>query len=281
MSRTKMNSGFSLKLTLAAIAGISLFSITEAQAQGLIWSLPDDGAWIRYEGDYEQVNSDPEAQDGEKTIKWVRHLIIKSVGKEMAQYKGKEVPCRWLELKVITGKELDGTLNPGLVGSRIYKILVPEARVVGDVKDSESIPVAYFPIIKGYRRVGKADAPPVEIKSKVFNIYPSICLLRHYKSFEAESGQPEDPGVGILNVSAVKYNGQLQLESRQGRSLHESSIWRSKDVPFGLAKWSVKIRTERKDNGDARADFQESARIQCTMTAQEAGTDATSELAVP
>ena len=266
-------------IALAVIAGGIGTSTT--QAQGLIWSLPEDGSWVRYEGEYEQTNLDPDTGDGDKSIRWIRHLIIKSVGKEMAEYKGEQVPCRWIELKVITGKELDGALNPGLVGSRIYKVLVPESRVIGDVKDNQQVPVAYLPIIKGYRRVGKADAQPEEIKSKVFNVYPSVCLLRHYKAFTADTGQPEDPGVGILDVEAVKYSGKLLLESKTGRSQHESSIWRTKDVPFGLARWSVKIRTERKDRGDARADFEESSEITCEMSAQESGTDATSEIAVP
>ena len=51
------------------------------------------------------------------------HVYL-SVQSEMATFRGQEQPCRWIEIKVVTG-------HPSEVGIRgpvrIYKVLVPEA----------------------------------------------------------------------------------------------------------------------------------------------------------
>jgi hypothetical protein len=88
-----------------ALTAFALFSqIGALNAQGLIVRLPKDGSWVRYEGNVKQVEFRPEAPEGNIQMEWIQHLTIKSVGREQALYHGKQVPCRWVEIKIVTGK---------------------------------------------------------------------------------------------------------------------------------------------------------------------------------
>jgi hypothetical protein len=64
------------------------------------------------------------------------------------------------------------------------------------------------------------------------------------------------------------------------RSEHESEIWLSREVPFGLARWQVKVTRSRKRETDPRDDFVKRTETTVEMKAVAVGTDAKSELAV-
>ncbi len=271
-------------IAMAVLLICTIASPGAIQAQGLIWSLPADGTWIRYEGTYKQVEIRPNASEGDLAINWIREVTIKSLGQETAEYEIDYVkqtgPCRWIEIKVVTGKPSESGIDPGPIGARIYKVLVPEARVIGDVKDKTDIEVSYLQIVKGWRKTG-SDPEPKEIKAKVLQVYPAISLLRHYKAIPADTGEAEDPEIGIGPVDAIKYTATFQIESRTSRSTHTAEIWRSKAVPFGLAKWKVEIELEKKTNIEPRSAFKGVSKIQVEMKAQETGVDAKSDLILP
>ena len=254
-----------------------LFLAADASAQGLIWNLPDDGSLVHYEGTYRQVEAQPGSAEGNLEMEWIRQLTIKSVGKEDAEYKGKTVPCRWIEMKLQTGRVKDGLIATGTVGERIYKVLVPEQAIIGQTRDSEGLPVTYLPIVRGYRKTNDKDPTPKEITSKVLQIYPIISLVRHYR--DMSRGQiPESVTVGQEDVQATKLSGSFEQESRTDRVLHESSLYLSDSVPFGLAKWTVKVTQEAKGEVEPRSEFQFVSEITVDMTARRIESDARSEL---
>ena len=201
-----------------------------------------------------------------------------------AMYRGKQVTCRWIEIKVETGKPGEQGLDTGPGGARLYKVLIPEARIFGTLinnnsVDADGIPVSFLPIIRGYRKLGNRKEEP--IKTKVLQIYPAISLLKHYKAFRPETGQPEDPELAALGaVNAIKWLGGEALQSRVSRSEHSSTIWLSREVPFGRARWNVKITRSRKRETDPREKFEKRTETTVEMTGVAVGTDAKSELAV-
>ncbi len=234
-----------------------------AEAQGLIWKLPEDGSWVRYEGSYKQVEARPDSTQGNLEIEWIRHVTI-----------------RWIEFKIQTGKIDQGAINTGTVGERIYKVLVPEDAVLGTISDREGLPVSYLPIVEGWRKTNDADPTPMQIKSGVLQVYPMISLIRHYKSMEEQTAAETVP-VGMNDVSAKVMRGSLEQESLTHRILHESTLYRSDEVPFGLARWTVKISSERKADVEPRTAFKFASEITVEMNAREIGTDAPSELVIP
>ena len=122
------------------------------------------------------------------------------------------------------GVERDGVIDPGDAGERIYKVLVPEHAVIGDVADADGIPVAYLPIVRGYRRIGEQEVVPLESSS--LQVYPMISLLLHYRTVEA-TGETEDVTVAHDNqrvtITAEKLTATHETESPLSRSAHEAS----------------------------------------------------------
>ncbi len=252
-----------------------------AFAQGLFWSLPKDGTWIRYEGKYQQVEFRPESPEGDLRLEWIRYLTIKSVGREEAEFNGKQEPCRWIEIKVQTGKPSETGIDSGRIGERvnprIYKFLVPESWFTGQLRDQEGIARAFIPIVRGYKKIGDNDRSP--ITTKAIQLYPTVTLVRHLTTLKADGAGEEDPGVGLGPLTAQKYTGKLVQESPTLRSTYEIQLWISKQVPFGVAKWHVKILQEKKAANEPRSAFKRARELTVEMQAQETGTDAKSELA--
>lgn len=254
-----------------------------ASAQGVVCQLPEDGTWVRFEGTYAQSEIRPDTPDGKLDITpWIEHVWIKSVGAESAEYRGETTPCRWIEIKIERGREIDGKIDTGLTGTTIYKVLIPESAVITDNVDSDGVPVSYLPLVKGYRKVGKAD--PKEITEPALQLYPLGILVGYYRELR-QVEESVDPEVGLADVKTTsQWQGQITTERPSSRTIMESTIWKSPDVPFGVARWSAKITREVKDPQEPRDDFKPSSEVTIEMKAREAGKggpNATSELMVP
>lgn len=267
-----------MRLRSAAVA-FALFGAlcaTEAHAQGLVWSLPEDGAWVRFEGTYRQLVRRPDSTAGDLQLEWTRHLTIKSVGTSEESYNGEVQPCRWIEIKVVTGQVKEGLIDayPGAI--RIYKLLVPEAAITGEVLDAEGILVSHIPLVRGYRKIGDED--PQELESGVFAIYPLVSLLQHYRNLAPESDEAIQEQTPAGLVSATLWKGSLTMESRTNRSNNEAQIWRSEEVPFGIAKWVVRDMREEKHPTQSRDLFRETTEVEIEMSAHEIGIGAETEL---
>lgn len=256
---------------------MSLAAVGDVQAQGLIWNLPPDGSWVRYEGTYSQLVRRPNSTEGDLTLEWTRHLEIRSVGTSEEQIGDEFVPCRWLEIEVVTAQPA-AILEPGPGGDRIYKILVPERSILGRVNDDANIIVSFIPVVRGYRRIGDEDPQPIE--SGVFQIYPLVSYLRHYRQLEAESETPEQTDIPMGIVPAVALRGRMITESAETRSTNEAELWRSDDVPFGLAKWIVRDTREEKHATQSRDLFRETMEVSIEMSAHESGNNAVTKLDV-
>ena len=265
----------------AALAGASLsFGPPAVHAQGLLWSLPPDGSWVRYEGEYTQVNERPDQVAGAETLTWRRRLEIKSVGQETVDQDGQTIPARWIEFKSVTGNVKNGMIVPGPGGERIYKVLVPESAVTGKIADEANIPVAYLPIVRGWQKLGEGEPTPIE--SGVLQVYPVLTLIGPYRDLEAVSEQAEDPMTNLQQpVTATTYQGELVMENRVTRTTNRGELWRTDEVPFGLARWRVELVREEKKSNEPRTEFEKTSTITVDMKAQATGSDAQSDLAVP
>jgi hypothetical protein len=195
------------------------------------------------------------------------------------------VPCRWIELKVVTGKASEAGVDPGPVGARLFKVLVPETRVVGKLSDNDQIPVSFIDIVpgKGYRKIGDGKVQPIQ--SGALQVYPLIALVMHYQALEAEGSDPVDPQIPIGAVNARQFKASSRVESPTTRTINEAHLWRcdpeNAAVPFGLAKWTVKTVREAKDASLPRSEFKAVSEVNVEMSAHEAGDGAKSELTIP
>ncbi len=244
-----------------------------AMAQGLIFELPEDGSLVEYEGTLTQGVS----ADDENPLSWDCELSIKSVGKTDELFEGVMQPCRWIEIRTMTGKSGAAGLDPGLIGSRIYKVLVPESKIIADNVDGIGIPNEMLPILRGWRRIGEDKEQ--QIRTSSLRFYPTITLLTTYPEITTISTNAV-PEIKLQSpqISAVHRNGNVVLESPTSRSTNTADFWVSKDVPFGLARWTVTITTEKKDLTAPRSDFQTTVVKTLDMQLRRIDSDAESEL---
>ncbi|WP_166827182.1 hypothetical protein [Thalassoroseus pseudoceratinae] len=257
-------------------------------AQGLVWKLPEPGTWVRYEGDYTQTERRPQDPNNKDLVigPWRRHLTIKALERvqQANPNGGAPVEAQWLEFVVETGLEKDGTLVGGPGSRRVYKALVAvdelQSRIgppkEDGVVDSDSIPVVFLPLIKGYRKFG--DKAAAAISSPVFNVHPAITLLAPYRELE-EVAADEDPEVTLPGISsATHFRGSVVVESKSVRTTNTADMWYAKDSPFGLVRWSVIAQRETKETFAERDQFETASTYQVEMRAVEAGQNATSLL---
>ncbi|RLS59149.1 MAG: hypothetical protein DWH91_01055 [Planctomycetota bacterium] len=269
-------------LVLATVVGTTLCGASVTQAQGLLWQLPaGEKTWCRYEGTYQQVIRRPESTEGDLTLDWTRHVTLKSLGKEDAEYKGQTVPCRWIEIKVITGKVKEGLVDAGPGNNRIYKLLVPESEIRGTVteplSDSREMYISYIPIAKGYRKIG--DEPTAAIEGGVFDLYPMVSFLRHYRTLEV-AAQDEIIASPVKELPSRLSKGTQQSETPTLRTTSTGELYRSAEAPFGMSKWTVKVVTERKQSTSPRTEFAPAEEVTETMLLNAIGEDAESELVI-
>ncbi len=264
-----MSSMHRLSLVLATFA-LTWCSAATSQAQGLLWNLPDDGAVVEYAGKYTNKQERPGSNNGPLELEWDSRLTIQSVGEETAEFEGLPTPCRWIEFKLVTGKpstkgvEADAGIDPGPHGTRIYKVLIPVSRVKGQLRDEHGLPVTYLPIVKGYRKIGQQPAQAV--KEKVLAFYPVLGLFANYLDLK-EEGEPTDldlPNVGAVNTQMLK--GTLKLQNQTSKSENVGEIWLSKDIPFGWAKYHVKLTRQEKDITAPATAFAPAAEIEVEMS---------------
>lgn len=261
-----------------------------AQAQ-LIWRLPEDGTWVQYIGTYTQKDVKADVLQGAQPTRWDKELIIRSVGTETAEFESYDgtrasVPCRWIEIKVRTGILRDGDIATGTVGQQLYKVLVPEQKIAeihvaegGSVVDNRDVPAAVLPIVRGFRQVGEQPVQPITARG--LQVYPFLTLLAPYRTLEAVSTDPVPADVAVPNIQAMHYKGSLVMENLVSRSTNEGELWKSDETPFGLARWSVKVRREAKDKAAPRSAFVEVSTFEEEMKLQQINQNAQSELVTP
>jgi hypothetical protein len=285
MSRRKKFFGWAYPLAALLLTPVIGDFASVANAQGLIVHLPKDGTWVRYEGNIKQVEFRPDAPEGDIPMEWIQHLTIKSVGREQALYHGKQVPCRWIEIKIVTGKASESGVEAGPVGERIYKILVPEERVVGDIADGEKIPFSFLDIVKGFRKNGLSPATPIPLvrgSEGAFQVYPLIGPLMHYDAIEAAGGGTEQVQLAGGSVKTKKFKARRVIESPTTRTTSDAEFWEcdANSIPFGLAKWTAKTTVDKKDTTAPRANaFKPATQVNVEMSAHEWGAGAKSEIA--
>ena len=241
-----------LRVPLAALVlAVGLSGASPTAAQGLLWSLPEDGTAAIYAGSYSQVirRTGSTQQDVELTFN--RELRVRSVGTQPIEYGGEQTTGRWIEFEAITrsGEAVAG--DDGDVPGRttIVKLLVPEPFVDGQARDARDIPKTAIPYVKGYvlrDRDEVVELPP----NGTYQPFPELTLLRMSRPL-AQDGQ--------------RIEAEETIESRTARSELKTELNRDPSAPFGLAGWTVTTKDSRKEFSEPRDSFRETSESTETM----------------
>ncbi|WP_013629750.1 hypothetical protein [Rubinisphaera brasiliensis] len=273
-----MQGVFPIVAGLTIVFGSLFAQPASVQAQPLLWNLPESGTWVRYTGEYRQVTVRPESSEGDLSLQWQRVLEIRCLDRETADWKGEQTACVWLEIEQTTGQQVDGQLEAGPGGTRMYKILVPESVVIGKEYFNLDVPRAYLPIVKGWRQIGDG-AEVEELQGHVFQPFPLVTQLLINESASI-SGQ-ESAQVVAGSFQSDKIENTDSFEDSDSRTTVTSNLWISDDVPFGMVKWTSRIVRERKTLIDSRDAFKKHSEINVQMQAAQTGNDAVSKMNTP
>ena len=217
-----------LRPFLAACALMGLFAAAHADAQGLLWSLPPDGTWVRYEGTYSQLVRRPDSTAGDLQLEWTRHLTIKSVGTSEESYRGQVQPCRWIEIKVVTGQVKEG---PDRRRSGGHADLQVAGSRSGDHRTNS-----------GRGRHPQRLRPRRSRLSQDRRRRPAPNRIRRFRRVSARLAAPALPQP-VRRIDRRRHRcrfrpatsrprcgkGSLTMEGRSNRSTNEAQIWRSDD----------------------------------------------------
>jgi len=272
-----MISVFSNRVFYLAIIAGCLSVAPSVQAQGLLWNLPESGTWVRYSGQYRQVTLRPQSEQGDLSLQWQRMLEVRCLEREQAEFQGKEQTCVWVEFEVVTGQQVDGQLEAGPGSKRQYKVLVPESVITGEKSLEADVPLAFIPIVKGYRQIGggKVEA----MKSQVLQVFPMISQV--LIADDAKIAAQEEVTVPAGTFQANRIDSSSTIEDRSSRTSNRTQLWVDEKSPFGPVKWSVRIDREVKNVIDKRDQFKKHAEMTIQMEAVQTGTDATSKVVTP
>lgn len=298
--------------SLLTAALFCLFSAPgQVFAQGLVWSLPEDGTWVRYEGTYRNKEFKAGATDGPLEIEFRSELTIKSVGRAelpntvtvsktvtvlengrekkviVEEQQSQTFSARWLEFKSVVGRESAEGTQSGPFGTRIYKVLILESAIIGKPVDATGIPVRFIPIIEGYRKIGQGAVE--KVKERVLAVHPSLSLVTFYPDLAA-SGEAAPLALATGNVSAQLFKGTSVTNSSDITNSNTAELWLASDVPFGMAKFVVTAKQSEKvvkasakvADGKAAAavvEYVPVSEIVSEMVVVETGKDARSEIA--
>jgi hypothetical protein len=196
-----------------------------ARADGLLYQLPPDGSWVRYDIEGKVIDA-----DGKQSMSVAGSVTMSSVGRETVDNE----PCRWIEIatrgKIKRGdKESEHT--------ETIKFLIPEK----DLKRGVN------PLDTAKKAIRKRDGQVKEVDVKT--IAPTLEELFHAPPQEVKKGDSQiiENKLGKLNCERwtgrhTKAQGQFETAATIETSVNPAA-------PFGVVAYE--FQRERKRNGEA------------------------------
>jgi len=159
----------------AAFASV-LLSAGWVRADGMLYQLPDDGAWAVY-----AYNASAKTTGGDRddTMRFKGTLTLASVGRVVVQ----DEPCRWIEIQMTAD-----TGTPSDKRTEVYKILVPEKFLAKGQSPLDHVVQAW---------IQRGNEPPQKLRDPGdINVGPLPIIL---------SG----PWKNVQKLDAIAMNGKL------------------------------------------------------------------------
>lgn len=206
-------------LLLATIIGACLLCTGNARAEGLLYQLPEDGSWVRFDLQYTF-----EVDGMEKPGQGTGTLWMASVGKSV---EGSE-PCRWIEFKV----QLKD-IGPEQI--LIRKLLIPEKYLKKGENPTEHV-------VRGWAKFNDEDvarAVPVHGRWPAYLAGP----LQDEKQLDKQLVESKLGALKCEGVTGwIQYKeGDVHMKVTFETGLHEKA-------PFGVVSSRMQFEMKRDGN---------------------------------
>ena len=206
------------RLLWATVTGLCALSPGVARADGLLYQLPEDGSWVRFEAPYTF-----QADGMEKPGQGTGSITMASVG---TAREGPE-PCRWIEFKM-------QLKDSGMEHTLIRKLLIPEKYLKKGENATEHV-------VRGWAKFNDED---VQRAVPVHGRWPAF-LAGPFKDEKKLDQQLVESKLGALRCEGVtgwiEYKeGDVHMKVTFETRLHEKA-------PFGVV--SCRMQFEMKRDG--------------------------------
>jgi len=238
-------------LTTLLLISFALTTQT-AFADGLLYQLPEDGAFVVYDLEIE-VREGFGKIKGKGKLKNIRNHIGKGTLKiaSVGSVTENGEKCRWIELKMIL--EMQGQKSV-----TISKILVPEKYL----KEGEN---AFGKKIRGWVQPKSSD---VKVMDKEFSGLVTLILCGPLNEEKKLKSKTVDSKLGKLKCERVSGYKKFKVQGVEWKARLITS--RHKKVPFGVVSSDIVMETE--ETAQIGVD------LKWTLTLKEIGKNAKSEL---
>lgn len=238
--------------TLSALLWMAWWPVPEACTDGLIQTLPADGAWVRFNFVCQNENR------GASKESFIGTLTVKSVGS--TRHGGQT--CRWIEFELRMRDVMGGAESIG-----IRKWLIPESELAAD-KDPRSH------VTRVWKKDHERDVQTQDLEDAFLDDLFLPGPLRHRKVEEAPKTIEYQRGRIELTrcVTGVSKGTSTAgaSTSNAGQSNASHWYWTADTVPFGVAAATA---TQEVVHGEIVSN-----RFEWSLEMNDYGTDAASSL---
>ena len=230
------------KLLIPTVAILLALTAGTARADGLLYQLPEDGAWVRFEM---EVTTERNGMETAGT----GSLIMSSFGR--TQVNGED--CRWIEFKwQVKLSEVERTI--------ITKVLIPEKYL----KKGED-PLEH--LVRGWWKFGDGD--PIDVKMARNAYFVPAILGGPLKDVKKLDQEVIESKLGKLECEGLTgYTKYMLLGPREVLVTFETRL--HEKAPFGVVSCRMESELKRKGEVVQRWTF--------TLRLADFGTDAESAL---
>jgi hypothetical protein len=201
-----------------------------AFAEGIIYQLPDDGAWTSF-----NVSGRGIAPDGTVTVTIEGTQTLRSVGRSAVDNK----QCRWIEIESEMTFQRKG--GPPAAFKEIIKVLVPEAHLVKGENPRGHV-------IKAYKGNAAETIRELNLKGKDAREIQSLDELFHSPL----------KLVSALAVSEIKTEKQTwKCDGFTGKSDEDGTVFTTdtrtnKEAPFGVVTYRYEKDRQRNNKSQGK-----------------------------
>lgn len=213
------------RVTSAAIAALCVLLPTVGLADGLLYQLPKDGAWVRFD-----IDSKGTENDGSE-VALVGALTMSSVG--TTEVDG--VQCRWIEIAV------EGRRN-GEPLAGIYKLLIPEQYLA-----KGKAPLKHV-LNLWQKHLNVADGRPTQIEDLRGRGARYLRPLRQFLHGPFETAKKLDKVSIDGKLGKLACEGVVASERSEKGGVTLDSTYRIRlhsKAPFGVVTWQAELKLAR------------------------------------
>jgi len=197
-----------------------------AEADGIIYRLPKDGTQVLYRVDGSEVDGD----DGDKES-FRGTLTLSSVGVETV--KGKT--CRWIEIRHTWQNVTRGDKDDRV---RILKCLIPEEHLGKGKTPSKHVLRGWRVAFRG--SVGKGKPYPLRRSDGSIRLGQPGGILLSGPAAKPEMLKAKEIATKLGKFTCFGVRSRFEVEAgRVGKVRFTFTVWRHKEVPFGVVRFEV------------------------------------------